>query len=213
MKKFFKWLLFGSVGFVVLILILGWLVSPKEPTEEQKVQMTLDSLDKASKEAKQNAERRVKDSIAAAQAMANAPKIERTPEAEAVKSSGLGVSLAQATEKFSEIQGVQVIASPLADGRKRTMLRFKTFVVECIGEHDNLSKVTFLMLNDGNQQTTELNAAAAVRLFKNMFNVEDIKPLVEAIRDEKKFFFVGRQMVMLDHTKSDGLASTLLTIE
>lgn len=63
MKKFFKWLLFGSVGFVVLILILGWLVSPKEPTEEQKVQMTLDSLDKAAKDMKIYEEKLRQDSI------------------------------------------------------------------------------------------------------------------------------------------------------
>ncbi len=51
MKKFLKRVLYIFGGLIVFLLILGWLVRPKEPTEAEKAQkMVADSLDKFRRE-------------------------------------------------------------------------------------------------------------------------------------------------------------------
>lgn len=211
MKKLLKLLLYGFGGFIALGVVASMCNGKKELTEEQKVQMTLDSIKAAQITGQQTIEQARKDSIAAA--MAPKPEATLKPETTVQNPTGLGVSLEQALAKFSEIEGVKITDAPLSDGTKRTMAQFNSFILECIGEPKNLSKISLTLLNDGNKQTANFNVVVLIRFFKNVLNTEDVDTFTDAIKNNKSSFVAGGRLVNVSRNKIDQIDAITLTIE
>ena len=218
MKKLLKWILYVFGGFIVLSVIVGIINRIKEPSEAEKVQMTLDSLDKGLINAKkQHIEDSIRDArynaeYKATQEARQAIQEGKVQEA-APLASGLGVNLKTALEGFNDIEGVKITESPLADGRERTMAQYHSFIMECIGAKENLTSVSLMMMNDGNKQNAALNVLAAQRLFKNVLQSDDLNTFAAAIKEGKSSFVVGGRTVKLANNDIGEIKATTLTIE
>lgn len=197
MKKFMKWVLIGSAGFLAVIVAFAFIIRAVNP--EYAAQMDAES-----------AKRRIADSTAKAiearEAQAQAAK---QAEAEAKL---LGISVKDLLKGFEDVEGIKITEAPLNTGEPRTMAQYKSFIVEGIGEPKNIRQASIIVINDGAKLNTNNNAAAVIRFFMNTLKTQDIAPFTTAIANKDTTAVIAGQPIKISYNTIGDLATYSVTI-